>query len=134
MFLEISRNLQENTCARLSFLIKLEALLKKRLWHRRSPVNFVKFLRTGFLTEHLWWLLLKNQTHFTGRMKNIFKNYRISINLRFVEFALNFVEKNFFFKFSFLLEIMNRSYIGMIINPNKAGRFEGSLFWGRGAI
>ena len=24
-------------------------LLKKRLWHRRFPVNFVKFLRTPFL-------------------------------------------------------------------------------------
>ena len=23
------------------------------------PVNFVKFLRTPFFTEHLWWLLLK---------------------------------------------------------------------------
>ena len=33
-------------------------LLKKRLWHRRFPVNFPKFLRTPFLTEHLWWLLL----------------------------------------------------------------------------
>ena len=35
------------------------SLLKKRLWHRYFPVNFVKFLRTSFLTEHLWWLLLK---------------------------------------------------------------------------
>ena len=34
-------------------------LLKKWLWHRCFPVNFVKFLRTGFFTEHLWWLLLK---------------------------------------------------------------------------
>ena len=34
------------------------ALLKKRLWHRCFPVSFVKFLRTPFLTEHLWWLLL----------------------------------------------------------------------------
>ena len=33
-------------------------LLKKRLWHRCFPVNFVKFLQTPFLTEHLWWLLL----------------------------------------------------------------------------
>ena len=30
----------------------------KRLWHRCFPVNFVKFLRTPFLTEHLLWLLL----------------------------------------------------------------------------
>ena len=30
----------------------------KRLWRRCFPVNFVKFLRTPFLTEHLRWLLL----------------------------------------------------------------------------
>ena len=59
MFLEISQNSQENTCARVSFLIKLRAtLLKKRLWHRCFPLNFAKFLRTLFLTEHLRWLLL----------------------------------------------------------------------------
>ena len=34
-------------------------LLKKRLWHRYFPVNFAKFLRAAFLTEHLRWLLLK---------------------------------------------------------------------------
>ena len=33
-------------------------LLKKRLWHRCFPVNFVKFLRTPISIEHLWWLLL----------------------------------------------------------------------------
>ena len=33
-------------------------LLKKRLWHRCFPVNFAKFLRTPFSTEHLRWLLL----------------------------------------------------------------------------
>ena len=52
VFLEISQNSQENTCARVSFLIKLQAapatLLKKRLWHRCSPVNFAKFLSTPF--------------------------------------------------------------------------------------
>ena len=47
VFLEISQNSQENTCARVSFLIKLQAF-----------VNFGKFLRTPFLTEHLRWLLL----------------------------------------------------------------------------
>ena len=35
-------------------------LFKKRLWHRCFPVNFAKFLRTPFFTEHLWWLLLKD--------------------------------------------------------------------------
>ena len=32
-------------------------LFKKRLWHRCFPVNFAKFLRTPFFTEHLRWLL-----------------------------------------------------------------------------
>ena len=32
--------------------------LKKRLWHRGFSVNFAKFLRIPFLTEHLRWLLL----------------------------------------------------------------------------
>ena len=35
-------------------------LLIKRQWHRCFPANFVKFLRTPFFIEHLWWLLLKH--------------------------------------------------------------------------
>ena len=57
MLLEIS---QENTCAKVSFLIKLQArpavLLKKRLWHRCFPVNFAKFLRATFLQNISWQL------------------------------------------------------------------------------
>ena len=33
-------------------------LLKKRILHRFFPMNFPKFLRTPFFTEHLWWMLL----------------------------------------------------------------------------
>ena len=33
-------------------------LLKEKLWHRFFLVNFAKFLRTPFLTEHVSWLLL----------------------------------------------------------------------------
>ena len=45
-------------------LIKLQAsrpatISKKRLWHRYFPLNFAKFLRTPFVTEHLRWLLLQ---------------------------------------------------------------------------
>ena len=71
VLLEISQNSQENTCARDSFLIKLQAciFIKKRLWrpatllkkalcHRCFPVNFEKFLKTPSFTEHLQWLLL----------------------------------------------------------------------------
>ena len=32
--------------------------IKKIIWHRNFPENFVKFLRTPFLTQHLLWLLL----------------------------------------------------------------------------
>ena len=98
MFLEISQNSQENTRARVSFSIKLRALglrpatlLKKRLWHRCFPVNFVKFLRRPFLTEHLRWLLLL-LAHFTSicyrvertsskktKSKSYFYYYRIFI-------------------------------------------------------
>ena len=55
--LEISQNSQENTCAWVSFLIKLQAstcnFIKKRLWHRCFPVNCARFLRTPFLREHI---------------------------------------------------------------------------------
>ena len=50
MFLEISQNSQENTCARIIFNkvadLRPATLLKRRLWHRCFPVNFVKFLKT----------------------------------------------------------------------------------------
>ena len=45
---KISQNSQENTCARVFFLIKLQASACK-LWDRNFPVNFAKFLRTHFL-------------------------------------------------------------------------------------
>ena len=70
-------------------------LLKKRLWRRWFPVNFVRFLRTPFLKEHLWWLLLKlfgmvqneNLTEEIDlqefHVKTLFWNYkRLSIQLR----------------------------------------------------
>ena len=63
LFLEIWQNSQENTCARVSFLIKLHAVAcnftKKRCSGTACfSVSFAKFLRTSFLTEHLRWPLL----------------------------------------------------------------------------
>ena len=65
-----SQNSQENTCVRIFLKIKLQTeacnFIKKKLLHRCFSVNFAKFLRTPFLTEHLWWLLLtfrKQQRH-----------------------------------------------------------------------
>ena len=48
VFLEISHNSQENTCVRVSFLIKLKKacnIIKKRFWDRFFSVNFENFLR-----------------------------------------------------------------------------------------
>ena len=49
------KNSQENSCARV---FPPATLLRNRIWHRCFPVNFEKFLRTPFLTEHLLWLLV----------------------------------------------------------------------------
>ena len=53
VFLKISQNIQENSSARVSFLIKLQAgrlqLIKKRLWHWCFPVNFTKFVTTPYI-------------------------------------------------------------------------------------
>ena len=64
VFLEISQNSQENTCARVSFI------LKERLWHKCFPVNFAKFLRTRFpfLIEYLWWLLLLTESEICSKL------------------------------------------------------------------
>ena len=47
--------LQENTCARASCLINLQALIKKGT---PAQVFSCEFLRTPFFVEHLRWLLL----------------------------------------------------------------------------
>ena len=51
---QLCQSLFFNKVARL----RPASLLKKRLWHRCFSVNFVKFLRTLFFIELLWWLLL----------------------------------------------------------------------------
>ena len=56
------KNSQENTFARVSFLIKLQAwsatLLKKRPRHRCFRLNLSEFRKTPFVIEHLSRLLL----------------------------------------------------------------------------
>ena len=56
MFLKVSQNSQENICARDCFLIKSglrpATLLKKSLWHRCFPADFMKFLRTPFFLKN----------------------------------------------------------------------------------
>ena len=49
VLLKISQNSQENTCARLSFLIKLQASSTRDNWHGCFPVNFARFLEAPSL-------------------------------------------------------------------------------------
>ena len=62
MLLQISQNLQENICTRVSFLIELQAqdcnFIKNEVLAQMFPVNFVQFLRTPFYIEHFWCLVL----------------------------------------------------------------------------
>ena len=53
---------RKNRSSRLE--VRPATFLKKRLWHSCFPVNFAKFLRTPFLTEHLRWLLLEEDILF----------------------------------------------------------------------
>ena len=64
VFLKISINSQENTCARVSFLIKLLAcnFIKKETLAQVSSCDLSKFLRTAFLQNTSGWLLLAIQT------------------------------------------------------------------------
>ena len=48
--------------------------LKKRLRHRCFAVNFAKFLRPPFFTEHLWWLLLAVLLE-SKKVADVFKSY-----------------------------------------------------------
>ena len=54
----VLRNFVKFTGKHLRQSLRPATLLKKRLWQRGFPVNFAKFLRTSFVTEHLRWLLL----------------------------------------------------------------------------
>ena len=48
MFLEISQNSQENTCARVSFLMKLQAVAQV------FSCDFCEISKNTFFSEHLW--------------------------------------------------------------------------------
>ena len=68
-------------------------LTKKRLWNRCFPVNYAKFPRTLFFTEHLRWLLLlldkiQLENRKKGNLKKGKKNRVSSFSIHIVVFAL----------------------------------------------
>ena len=58
VFLEISQNSHENTCARFSFLIKLHAeachFINEKTLAQVFSCEFCKVSKNTFFTEHLW--------------------------------------------------------------------------------
>ena len=53
VFLEISQNSQENTSARVSFLIKLQNFIKKETMGQVFSFEFFKISKSTFFIEHL---------------------------------------------------------------------------------
>ena len=58
VFLEISQNSQENSCIRVSFLIKLQAeacnFIKKETLAQVFSCEFFEISKNTFFTQHLW--------------------------------------------------------------------------------
>ena len=59
MFLKISQNLQENNCARVSFLIKLQTpkyckFIKRETLAQRFSSKFCEIFKNTYFEEHLW--------------------------------------------------------------------------------
>ena len=73
LFFKILQNLQKN------FLCQKTLLLRKRLWHRCFPVNFVKVLRTPFSQNTSGWLLLSLRDQLISSFKLFHKKIRFRI-------------------------------------------------------
>ena len=83
-------------------------LFQKRLWHRRFPVNFAKFLTIPFLTKHLRWLPLS----ITGHIVENFYMGLLSV----------FKPKNITLKYKPALENNNSSHDENFLKLNKSNK------------
>ena len=116
--------------------LRSPSLLKKRPWHRCFPVNFVKFLRTPFYIEHLWWLLLHRPCNLTRYL--YLEQYfplQIEKTVSVVFLALFQEIKMFFFKkcalFGFPKKILYEKIIGpafFIVHILRCTNYEKSRF------
>ena len=82
--------------------VKLATLLKKRLWHRRFPVNFSKLVRPTFLWNISGWVLLNADYWKTPRdywsKISFFSPLRFLILKNSILMELFMRRKNFIFK------------------------------------
>ena len=81
LFLEISQNSQESTCARVPQACNF---IKKETLAQLFSCEFAKFLRTPFLTEQFRWLLLQRTQQENVRI-NVFhvmlRNFRNDLTI-----------------------------------------------------
>ena len=99
-----------------------ETLLKKRLWHRCFPVNFAKFLKASFLTEHLWWLLLYQRFrmfffYHSAYIATHFFNQKIAIVIIRRIFKVRFIEKVFRHLIALFKKMVSCNLIRNSFNP-----------------
>ena len=74
-------------------------LLKKRPWHRCCRVNFAKFQRTTFFTEHLWTTAVVGYIGFDLKeLKIHWKGYFIVLVIKHANFQLYRAHPNGAFK------------------------------------
>ena len=90
----------------VSLLLTLRpaVLLKRRLWHRRFPVNFVKLLKTPFIQETSGRLLLENCFQ---NLEAMCKSYSLYMTLSFSHCFLiqsRFKSRGFFTYFLFVFQ------------------------------
>ena len=78
MFLEVSQNSQEKTCARVSFLIKLQAIKKETLVQVLSCES-CKISKNTFFIERLWWLLLQRHSLIRSFGKDLKQRYTLPL-------------------------------------------------------
>ena len=85
VFLEILQKFTGKHCARVSFLIKLQAsasnFIKKETLTQAFSCNFCKISKKTFVTEHLRWLLLQHRCFTVNPAKYL----RTSILMNFCE-------------------------------------------------
>ena len=76
--------------------------IKKETWHSCFPVNFVKFPRTSFLTEHLWWLVLRKHVYFLQHYYSVSYHALKLINIEILTFLSFGTQAPFFTKIYYI--------------------------------
>ena len=121
----------KHVCQSLLFN-KAATLLKKRLWHRRFPVNFAKFLRAIFLQNTSGWLLLWFSQEFCRILEIFFflwRAFNTWLNKHFDK-ILNYRKMSFSNRESDYRQV--NKYLTSFYNLNKfhpKKHFREKLFW-----